>query len=282
MMNTNLRRGVLFLLAGVVCWAAWWMPADGTAQLQVKADLERAAITFAAARALGAVLSVAQSATVQGGVVVAGVSISPGQALQPLNELVDHFATVMLAVSVAFGVQLFLLNVGAHWVVSTALTVVLALAIVWYWREDRARGPWLQSALVLLLLVRFAAPLGALANGVLYQHFMAHDYSTASAVMAQSEATVLDSTPEEAKKPGFIDRAKGWVQSVSNPQALYEAILKSGRDWSDRMVQLMTLFVLQTLLIPLGFLWLAWRVARAAVSGLARPAAAGERYLVSK
>lgn len=151
--------------------------------------------------------------------------------------------------------------------VSAALSIVLAVAIIWHWREDRARVQWIQSALVLLLLVRFAAPLGALANGVLYQHFMAHDYNTASAVMAQSE-TALGSTSEEVEKGGFFDRAKGWIPSLTNLKALYDTVLKSGRDWSDRMVELMTLFILQTLLIPLGFLWLSWRIARAAVAGL--------------
>jgi hypothetical protein len=41
-----------------------------------------------------------------------GVGTAPGQVLQPINELVDQFATAMLAASVAFGVQRVLLDVG--------------------------------------------------------------------------------------------------------------------------------------------------------------------------
>ena len=96
----------------VVLLGAWAAPLGEPARASVDAGLKRALVAFAAARTLGAVVSVAQGTQVDikpGGV---GVGTAPGQVLQPVNELVDHFATAMLAASVAFGVQRVLLDIG--------------------------------------------------------------------------------------------------------------------------------------------------------------------------
>ena len=87
-----LQRAYLLLIAVLVFVGCWVAPIDAPARAQVNDGLKRALTTFAAARALGAVVSVAQGTQVDatpGGV---GVSFAPGQALKPLNELIEQFA----------------------------------------------------------------------------------------------------------------------------------------------------------------------------------------------
>ena len=53
-----------------------------------------------------------------------GVTFTPGQALDPINDLVEQFSLLMLGASVSFGVQLALIKFGAYWAVSLMLTAV--------------------------------------------------------------------------------------------------------------------------------------------------------------
>ncbi len=110
------RRFSLLALTAVLLFLAWRAPIDEAARVQVRDDLARAATVFAVARAIGSGLSVVQSANVDAKLFGTGVGFSPGQALRPVQEFVDRFAALMLAASVAFGIQLLLLEIGAHWV----------------------------------------------------------------------------------------------------------------------------------------------------------------------
>ncbi|WP_198085250.1 hypothetical protein [Variovorax sp. E3] len=265
-----LQRAYLVLIAVLVIVGCWVAPIDAPARAQVNDGLKRALTTFAAARALGAVVSVAQGTQVDatpGGV---GVSFAPGQALKPLNELIEQFASVMLAASVSFGIQLVLLNIGAHQLMSVLVCGVALLWIGWRWR--RGSSPrWLQSALIGLLLVRFAVPLAAVANEGLYRAFMADDYQVALSGIEKSPTAVVDATQEApAAQEGWRDRVERWLPKLPNLKATYDQILKSASDWAERIVKLIALFVLQTVVLPLAFLFAAWRLARAAIREPAR------------
>ncbi|SEF30452.1 hypothetical protein ABL840_28425 [Variovorax sp. NFACC27] len=264
--SLGLRRAYLLLVAILVLVGCWVAPIDAPAREQVNDGLKRALTTFAAARALGAVVSVAQGTQVDatpGGV---GVSFAPGQALKPLNELIEQFAAVMLAASVSFGIQLVLLNIGAHQLMSWLVSIVALVWIAVRWR--RGSSPrWLQSALIGLLLVRFAVPLSAVANEGIYRVFMANEYQAALSGIEKSPGAVTDATrePPAAQGEGWRERIERWLPKLPDLKATYDQILKSASDWAERIVRLIALFVLQTVVLPLAFLFIAWRLARAAI-----------------
>ena len=274
MTSSSLRRSLLILLALAVFAGCWLVPIDRTARTQVEAGLQRALTAFAAARVLGAAISVAQGTQVDvtpGGV---GVSLAPGQALQPLNELVDRFAAIMLAASVAFGVQLLLLNIGAHGFVSVAVSMAVLVLVALRWRErsspsvreDGRLLRWIQPVVVALLLVRFAVPLSGLANEALYRNFMADDYRAALATVEESKAiTGRTVEPSQPTDDSLLDKIKRFPRLLPDLKAGYDNILGAASDWAAKIVRLIALFVLQTVVLPIGFMWLAWRLARAVV-----------------
>lgn len=262
-----LRRLFLLLLAAAVLAGAWFTPMDRVAHSQVEAGFQRALTAFAAARALGAVISVAQGTQVEVTPAGVGLSFAPGQALQPLNELVDRFGAVMLAASVAFGIQLLLLNIGGHVVVSALASAAVLLWVALRWRRGAPAPRWLQPVVVGLLLVRFAVPLGALANEAVYRGFMADDYRAALSTIERSPDAVIGSTTATppAQDTGFIERIRQWAQGLPDLKSGYDAILNAASDWAGKMVRLIAVFALQTVVLPIGFLWLSWRLARWAV-----------------
>lgn len=98
---------------------------DTWAGREVDAALGRALLAFALARGLNGVISVVQGTQVAlepGGL---GVTLTPGEILDPVNDLVEQFSTVMLVASASLGLQKLLLGISAWW----PLTLLMALAL---------------------------------------------------------------------------------------------------------------------------------------------------------
>lgn len=265
-MNTALRRCGLVVLAGLVLFFAWRLPIDDAAQGQVKQDLTRSLKVFAIARALESGLSVVQSINVEIKLFGNGVGVSPGQVLRPVQQFVDRFAELMLAASVAFGIQLLLLQIGAHWVVSALLSAAVFMIVLAHWRQHGPPIRLLQAVLVFLLLVRFAVPLCVVANGLVYKTLMESEYEDAVKVLEQSP----DTQPANAGHDGgVLKRIKEWFERMKDLSERVDAILKSADDWAARMVRLLALFAVQTIVLPLAFLWIFWRVCKSIVYSLA-------------
>ncbi|MFZ4287718.1 hypothetical protein [Variovorax sp. HJSM1_2] len=262
----NLRRAVLIFLAVIVLAASWFTPVTDRARTEVEGGLQRALTVFAAARALGAVVSVAQHTQVEVSAVgVVGVALAPGQILQPLDHLLDQFAEVMLFASVSFGVQLLLLKIGTHWVVSTLVTVAVVGMVLARWRDANSASRWLQPLVVVLLVIRFAVPVSAIGNEALYRWFMADElHQELSTLQTPSTESVLKE-PLADRAMSSLARLKEWASKFSDPKSQYEDILKSATGWSNAIVKLIGYFVAQTVLFPIAFLGLIWVLARVGV-----------------
>ncbi|MGJ7546622.1 hypothetical protein [Variovorax sp. LT1R16] len=265
-MTSNFRRALAFVLTVIVLLGAWTTSFDVPARESLDAGMKRALIAFAAARTLGAVISVAQGTQVDikpGGV---GVGTTPGQVLQPLNQLVDHFATAMLAASVAFGVQLVLLDFGSSHAVAALLSIATVGWLVLTCLKGGRHARWLQPVLVLLLLARFAVPLTAVANEALYERYMKGKHDKALTLVERTPQEVASATLPVPSKETIRERFERWWNGLPDLKAGYQVLLDSASTWADRIVDLMVVFLVQTLIVPVGMLWLMWRAARLATA----------------
>ena len=252
------RRSLLILGLAVVLGCAWLAPLDSSASRYAEAGLKRALVSFATARTLNAVISVVQGTQVAvqpGGV---GMTFTPGQALDPINDLVEQFSLLMLAASVSFGVQLALIKFGAFWGVSLALSLV-ALAWAWSgWRRPPARQ-WLTRILVALLLLRFAMPLIALGSEAAFHLFLAEDYAAGQASIEMSTGQVARLSALSTEPPadeGVADKMKRWWSQGTDVRKRFEELKEAAGRTIEHIIKLIVVFVLQTLVLPLLLLWL--------------------------
>ena len=260
--NLAILLGMLVVLAG-----SWVAPMDAPAVAQVDAGLKRALVTYASVRTLSGVLSVIQAAQVDiqpGGL---GATLSPGQLLAPLNEMVKQLADVMLLASVAFGVQRIFITIGGYWAISWALTaVVVAWALCQYRWGSSPR--WLSGALVFVLVLRFAIPLATLGTHLISQQFLANEFKTAQAAI---DATTGEADRVKAPEPSavedksWIPSMPSWVPSVAEIKDRYSKLYQAIERSTEHVIRLMVVFLLETLILPLLFLWAVIRVARLAV-----------------
>ncbi len=229
--------------------------------MQVQAGLKRALASFAAARALNAVISVVQGTEISVQLAGLGPTFAPGQVLDPVNDLVEQFSTLMLLASVSFGIQLILLKFGGYWAVSALLTAT-AIACVWLnWRGPPLRS-WSTRLLLVLVLVRFAVPLVVLGSEAGFQLFLAERYAAGEAKieLSASKLTAL-STPPVAPKDGetLADRLKRWTSQGADvarqASQLIDDLKLAANETVEHIVMLIAVFLIQTLLLPLALLW---------------------------
>jgi hypothetical protein len=266
-----IRRTLLVLGLAVVLGGAWLAPLDSSASRYAEAGLKRALISFATARTLNAVISVVQGTQVSvqpGGV---GVVFAPGQALDPINSLIEQFSLLMLAASVSFGVQLALIKFGAYWAVSLLVT---AVALAWAWPVWQRRRPheWLTRFLLALLLVRFAMPLVALGSEAAFRLFLADDYATGQARIefsATEIANVSAASSAPAADESVTDKMKRWWSQNTDVKKRFDDLKEIAGRTIEHIIKLIVVFTLQTLVLPLFLLWALVKMA-GALAGAAR------------
>lgn len=250
----------LFMLAAVAC--AWLAPLDAPAAGQVDAGLKRALISFASARALNAVISVAQGTELSVQPLGVGVTLTPGQLLDPVNDLIEKFSTLMLAASVAFGVQKALIAMGGWWAVSLALSAV-ALGWAWLYLRQQAIPVWLSRALVIMLMLRFAIPVVTLGSDLLWQKFLATDYQASQqGINSTSTQAAKLAPPPVAQSQGMLDRMKGWLAENADVKGRFEELKQAAEQATEHIIRLIVVFLLQTLVIPLLLLWSLYALVR--------------------
>ena len=254
---------------------------DRRADAPLAASFERALITFAVVRGINAIVSVVQGTEVAIEPAGVGVTLTPGEVFDPINDLIEQFSWVVLAASASLGAQRILLGISGGMLAQAAVALAV-LGLLWMlWNPAAlAQGPRrlvVRLALILLLL-RFLVPAVVILNEAVYDAFLSPQYETAYASLEQTEREVqaLQAAESEALAGGagaagsMLDAIARWYDrttqrfNVSARLAAYEVRLSSA---SERIVDLIVVFILQTLVFPLLFLWLAIKAGGAAIAG---------------
>ena len=254
----SLKRIIAPLLLVAILALSWASPLDAISTEQVDAGLKRALVTFATARMLNAVISVAQGTDVAIEPAGIGVKFAPGEILDPINDLVEKFSTLMLFASIAFGIQKILITLGGHWAVSATLSAAVVLWSAWH-LSGRHIPEWCTKLLLITLVLRFAVPLVTVGSNELFQQFLDNDYKQSQAVLESGAANVmnmaaLDAQPQTQENRSLLDRWKEMAPNINVKERLAH-IKDSAEQWTEKMINLMVVFLLQTLIFPLLLLW---------------------------
>jgi hypothetical protein len=268
---------LISFLAVVLVVLAWRGMVDDLGRDYTQAGLSRALITFGIARGLNGVISVAQGTEVAIEPAGIGVVLAPGQILDPINDLVERFSWIMLASATSLGIQQVLLKVMAWPGLTLLLAALLAsmLAVLWWPRPILISLKRTIYRLALLMtILRFAIPLIAIGNELLYHAFLEPQYSDSRAQLEQSVEAIgainqQSATPSpETPSTSWLDSAKRAYASAAdsvNVERRIEAFKLAAADISEHAINLIVVFILQTILFPLLFLWLMLQALKAVI-----------------
>jgi len=233
------------LVLALVLAIVWLRPLDTVAEQYTESGLKRAFATFAAARALNAAISVLQSIQVG-----AGASIQLGAVLDPIDDLVEQFSAIMLAATLSFATQRLLIEVSGAWLVCVILTILFLAWGVFYLR-NRAPPGWLARLALGLLCLRLAVPAMALGSELTYRLLLAGKYEASQAQIKSAEVPEVEVQAGES----LAERFKRWWAQSTDIGKKIEALKARADHWVDHIVSLSAVFITQTVVLPLLFLW---------------------------
>jgi hypothetical protein len=263
------RRKALWTgLAVIAAVAALSGHIDTTGQRYAGEAFTRALVTFAVARTLNGVISVAQGTEVAvepGGV---GVNFSVGQVLDPINDLVERFSAVMLVATSSLGLQNILLRMTMWWGTNLALVAaaVLTLAVLWLPKFDTgSTRPVVMQILLITVFVRFAVPILVIGSNLVFDTFLASEQAAATQAL-EATRTEIEQLNEEAattetpaEDQSVIERLGTLLDNSLESMNVGDR-LNSLRDrvsnTSEHIINLIVIFVLQTIILPLVFVWI--------------------------
>ena len=243
---------------------------DDSSKHYVDKAFSRALISFGVAKTLNGVISVAQGTEVAIQPAGVGVNFTPGQILDPVNDLVERFSWVMLASSTSLGIQKIFLTMSIWPAFNYALVCFVLFGLFFVFIESNKyfhmRILFLRISLLLIVL-RFAVPITALANEYVYHVFLENEYVTSTQSLEQTaqqigqlnEAEQNHSTNE--KKNTLWDDAKELYKSTANMLDINKKIKQyklAAKETTYHIVNLIVVFLFQTLIIPLAFIFMIY------------------------
>lgn len=247
-------------MIAVLIGLSWTGLIERSAEQQQAQMLTRALVTFGIARSLNGIISVIQETEIALQPAGVGVTLAPGQILDPVNDLIERFSWVMLVSAASMGIQRLLLEMSLWpW-----MTLILAAAALgWLAVQLRSSNPNIRAVagrvLLLAVFIRFAVPVVMLANHLVYGLFLEPAYTEANTELTQTrdDLTRLQSQADsEIAERGWFDRTIDQLrirERLDSYQSLFSRL-------AENVVDLVAVFVLQTILLPLLFLWALLRL----------------------
>ena len=265
------RQWLLAVLLVLVVILSSLTTVDHIAEDRYESLFQRAFITFALARTLNGVISAVQGTELALQPAGVGVTLTPGEILDPVNDLVERFSWIMLGATISLGIQQVLLDVGQWW----GLRVLLAaLGLIWMWlhlsRSRQMQSPAgrtehiLLRLFIIVLFVRFAVPLALIANEALYDLFLESRYVESTQLIQSAGADIekVGARPVVEEADGeeglfeTLERALDSTRETLDIKQRLEYIQQRAADLIEHLIQLCVVFILQTGLLPIAFLWL--------------------------
>ena len=236
---------------------------------QLDTALTRSLSTFAVARGLNGLVSMVQGTEINISPVGLGATFTPGQLLDPVNDMVERFSWVMLMSSVSIGVQEAMLHLGKTTLFKLlfALVALLLLAQLWF---KGLHLPWsLEKSLkvmLLLALLRFSVPLLVWLNEMVYEAVLEQEYTHAYAEVVMTSSEVNTMVTELQMKKATLEEERSFMDRFNVSQqyddfkrelkASVDAFIIAFNEAMESMIRLITVFVLNAIIIPLLALWL--------------------------
>jgi hypothetical protein len=233
--------------------------------------IERAVYTFAIVRGINGIISVIQGTNVAVSPAGVGVQLSVGEVLDPVNDLVEHFSWIMLMSCISLGIQKVLMEIGIWLGFKIMLSFSMLMLSIGFWMPQISGWDlkiWAYKLALISLVIRFCIPAVAVVSENTYHLFLKKQYDESIAS--------LEKVNREIKDTGLADQDKNESESYLNAlKKMYEntketvdirskiLFLKDKiSDYANYTVNLMIVFVLQTILIPLCVLWFLSRFVR--------------------
>lgn len=234
--------------------------ADEKAHTMVDDSIVAAGASFAIARTLDAVISVVKSTELSVGV----ASIDIGEMLNPVSDLINKFTWVMTLAVGSLALQKILLMMMASKLANILLMIASFVLLMTMWiRGAKQYRKIALSAFKVIVLIRFAVVLSLGLNIMVDKLFIDEQIQLQSSQIEGVTALVKGAQDGDAEldikaDQGFVDAMKtSWENATNKLKVETDKVAYMQQSIEDSIIsfmELMALFLLKTILLPIGFL----------------------------
>lgn len=268
------RSAVGIFIAVVLLFSAGArLPAlDATTDAYFREAITKAGVAYATCRVINASVSIVKESSLQLEPAGVGLSLAVGQALDPIDDMIERLSDVIVTAITSLGVQKLTYEISVSLAPPLIALCLFALSIlIWF---ENARLASLQKLtmqiLLLLAVARFCLPISSMANGYVQKHYFEEQISAANNELALGSVE-LDklkdfSLPEIDGFLGTIENSASFlkqksilfknalVNTVSNMGSIIENLLKL-------TFLYVGIFVIQVIILPLLSFWFLMKTA---------------------
>lgn len=267
-LKTNWNRVLIVFLSFVVVAIAFSYTLDVKGKELVDNSFTQSVLVFGSAKALNAVISLAQGTEVD----LPFFTVAIGEILDPINDLIEQFSLVMLASMVSLGIQKILINFVTTDIYNGILFISIFVVNIWLFyrfkKDERVRTLFFKITVILIFL-RLAIPLMGIVNEMAYQSFVKQEYNIQQlneniiGVKDKVNSVTQDSM-QNKQDNSLLSSLKSMKDKVSVEyyQTKIEEYEKAIDNASEYIVALIIAFIFQTILLPLVFLFILYQFVR--------------------
>ncbi len=211
--------------------------------------ITNAAISYATARGINALVSMLQSSEIEAGVGIVSGSMTIGEVLDPLNDMIERFSTVMTWVLASLAAQKILLLLASHqfFLYLVAVLGISALLLLYHGRSQ-AQGLVFRCFLVVVFL-RFALGFAVALNSGVDTLFLDQQLHSNDREIENFQANIMP-IDIDADSDDIRDSVIDFWRNLS----LAELQRKISRG-IESFINLIAIYLLKTILLPLGFFY---------------------------
>ena len=226
-------------------------------------SITNAALTYATARGINALVSMIQSSEIEAGVGIVSGSITIGELLDPLNDMIERFSTIMTWVLASLAAQKVLLLLASHELFLYLVTVLgISTLLLLFYGPPRVQSLVFRTFLV-VVFVRFSLGLAVVLNSGVDYMFLDRQRQANDAGIENFQSNIIGIEPEkEIDTETIRDSAIAFWKGLSLDELNRK--ISSG---IENFINLVAIYILKTILFPLGFFYAAiftirqlWRI----------------------
>lgn len=228
-------------------------------------SFSQAAIVFGSAKALNAVISLAQGTELN----LPFFTLAIGEVLDPINDLIEQFSLVMLASMTSLGIQKILMNFvtsGFYNIVLACCVFILNIWLFFRFTKDEKSRVLFFKITVILIFLRFAVPSMSFVNDLAYNSIVKPEYNieklNENIIGVKEEVSrVMNQTIKEKEDQSIISKFTEKFDTSYYTKKVDE-YRNAVDNSSEYIIALIIAFVFQTIFLPLVFLFVLYHFIR--------------------
>ncbi len=239
---------------------------DTQARAYLDDAVKKSVFTFAIVRGINGLISVVQGTYIAVTPAGLGVTLAAGEILDPLNDIIERFSLVMLISSTSLGIQKVLMEAGIWFgfKVLISFSMLILLIGIWIPKIQNINLKTLGYKLIVIsIVVRFGIPVVAVSSGEIYGLFLKDKYEESTESLEKirgeiEESNLTEENKDQKQEQGLLDSLKDKYQNLTGSMDLRNkltALKDTVSNAVEYIINLIVVFVLQTILIPLLVLW---------------------------